>query len=610
MWLAALPLALIPACWLWWWASLIHPGMVRGRSAELLLIVGCALAAWVCARPPDMQSVDTTTTRGRIAKALAHPSTWCAAAILWQAAVWIACAPVREPGSLWLVERTGAWITALGVAAWLARADLPRAAWGLAGAAAGILILASFGQHPHPEQPVGAVLSLASGQSLGALSRIGEEMPFGNANFNVGGALPLLGIGLGLWLRERQHQPSRFFHALLILGWLAAVALGTGTISGDATRAVWPTAAAMVVMLAVLSAPRWMHAPLAGIGVCALIAGQLAIGCGWYAIEHPSPSTLQRIELWRAAVEAIDLGPLVGHGVGTTIAVLPQQPSFAAAWLAVPSYAEHAHHEVLEALLGGGGVLVALLGGALFTTLWPLWVRRSEALPMALLVGWTGVLTHALIESHLSQPGPLVLLALLAGVSWAVAREGWPAPITTVAGRRAVRIGCVLAALVLAGMAMREVFDGGSPPSIQTRADWRMAAREKQGDWLGFIAEAKRLRARLGPLADLPYREARARLRIGERDRAEALALEQARIVPAHGWNLGLLRRLEAWRIAHGQSSEAAALHAARGVACARAQAILEQVPPYPGNRRKRDQLTAEIAAFADGAPTEISADE
>ncbi|MBN8526486.1 MAG: hypothetical protein J0M02_14220, partial [Planctomycetes bacterium] len=45
-WIAAVPLLLVPCCWLWWWVGGLNPGLETGRSAALLLLIGAGLATW------------------------------------------------------------------------------------------------------------------------------------------------------------------------------------------------------------------------------------------------------------------------------------------------------------------------------------------------------------------------------------------------------------------------------------------------------------------------------------------------------------------------------------------------------------------------------------
>src|SRR3954471_10057852 len=167
MWLAALPLLLLPACWLFWWAAGLHHGIIVGRSATLLLALGCVLAAYA---PPGPARDEKQPRWGALP---GNPVAWCLAALAWQIGAWIVAAPVREPGLPWIAERAAALATACGAAWWLARAELPRAAWGLAGVGAVVLAIDAIGRMP------------VHGDELGIALALGSEPPFGNANFVV-----------------------------------------------------------------------------------------------------------------------------------------------------------------------------------------------------------------------------------------------------------------------------------------------------------------------------------------------------------------------------------------------------------------------------------------
>ncbi len=596
MWLALLPLMFVPACWLYWAASGDgRPVIMIARSAALLIAVGCVFAAFPRHAARTSMSVETErlTRRRRVLTAISHPGTWCAAALAWQLMVWAVAAPVREPGLPWLVERAGAWVAALGLASWLAGADLPRVAWGLAGAGAATLLIAAVGAQPCGEGTVAEALWLGGGA------------PFGLANFTVGGALPLLGVSIGLWLRERQSRPARWFHVFIALGWCAALVLGVGLYIdahgahiGDATRAVWVGSVAMLGMALALSAPNRLQMPLVALGALALALGEIGVSIGWIPLEHAAPSTLQRVHLWRSAWQAIDSGSLLGYGPGSAVAVLPEQPSFAAAWLAVPSYAEHAHNEVLEMLLDGGAVLLAFMACALWTTLWPLWRRRSESLPFALLVAWAGVIAHALIESHLSQPGPLFLLALLAGVSWACAREGLPVPEPTRRVRALRKAGCLAAAAAVVALCAVDLLRwSGSAAEVQLRAYAEFDRLEHERNWVACRDAVRALRARVGPLVDLGYREAHAEAHLG-RDglaRAETLALDQAERLPLLAGNLDLLERLRRHHLLKEEFDQARALAKALDQARERCRELLAVIPENDKNRPFREALATQL---------------
>jgi hypothetical protein len=598
MWLAAIPLLLIPACWLFWWVSGLAPGISIGRSASLLLVVGAIVAALL----PRRQGEERERAE-RLRAVLGSPATWCIAALAWQYALWLVRAPVREPGLPWLLERGAALAAAWGLAELLRRREPPRAAWGVACAGAVVLVIAALGlQGP--------------GDGFGIALAVGMEPPFGNPNFAVGGALPLLALSLGLWWRERQARPARVWQALIALGWLAALVLAIGArvdglgahLGGNVVRATWVGIAATVATLAVLAAPPRWHAPLLVLGAMALWGGEALVSLGVVPLDHLAPSTLQRIYFWNAAAEAIAHAPITGYGAGAAVAVLPEQPAFAAAFLAVPSWTEHPHHEILEALLDGGAVNLALLAVALATTILPLWRRRGEALPCALLSAWAAAVAQASVERHLSEPGPLMLLALLAGLSWACASEGLPRPMEPRAAASARRGAAAVAALALGGFIAAELAHlTGSVAELEARSESEL--RSERPDWTIEAHQAEALRSRVGPLAVLDRRIAHAWAHLSwdaERSGARELALadlalasrsaiSQARRVPVDPETLILLERLSVRADALGAAARAQELSGALADARRRARELLDEVPEEEKNRALRERLTAEL---------------
>lgn len=540
--LALLPLGLALSCALWWWFSELKHGVQLGRSADLWLVVGAAVAGWACVRRAALPAVVLP-----LVLALA----WQAAALLW--------APVTGPGALWLGERGAALACALALAC------IARPGDGLAGAAgAGLGIL--------------GLACLTQINGLGDLLMIGTDAPFGNVNFDVGAALPLCALGL-----------ARFLHRGSAGWWVYALAAGGlggllagGQLGGDPCHAVWLVGGAILASALILRLPARWHLPLlaAGGGCLVLAAATATAGLG-------DPGSLgagaaQRVHIWRAAAEAL-AGPhlAVGYGPGAAIAVLPEQPSFAAAWLTVPSYLEHAHNEILQALLDGGLVLAGLLGWALWATIRPLWQRRAEAVPAALLVGWCAAGTGILVESHLSQPGGLLCLAVLAGLSWSYAP---PIAIPRLLGLAAAAPAAAVAAMVATGLAG----DGVSPTEAQHRAGLRIEAAH--GDPAAALAIHDGLRARFGPLDDLDRQRARLLGRLGRGDEAAAALAAHLHRLPVDADALALAARLR-------ESGHAApALVEAEAAARVRAAQVLAATRATVRNEEARAALSRELA--------------
>ena len=538
-WLAVAPLLCVALSALYGWGS-VHPGMMPGRSASVLLLCGCIV---VLAFP------------ARLNWSWRSPQPWLVAALVWQGIALAGWTVAREPGLLWWGERCAALLTALGVCAWCQEPDaqgrrrpIEQQLRALAGAGASCLILAAITPRAVAEQwPTGI------------------DLPFGNPNFVVGGALPLLGLCLPFICDAK-------WIVIAFCGLAAAVVLGTGLVSGDACRAVWPGLAAMLGLAVILRLPARSHGWIIGVGEIAVVVGFVLLIAGIIPIPDESPSTGYRVEVWRSALEASAQAPLLGTGPASSLIVLQQQPHSPLAWLHVPSYAEHAHQEYLQAVLDGGLINAALLLVAVLMMVSPLWRRRAEPACAALLIAWAGVLTQAMIESHLSQPGPMLLLALLAGVTWSHTAT-------------AVKVGGIpwrmlcaipIAALMLAQIS-REFYDGGSPTMIEYRANLRIEAAAN--DHLLAAAEADGVRARLGDLDLWLTREAISRAKAKEFDQAETLIHDQLNRLPLDPDALDLALRLRDRHVARGESSEAAEIDHTLHVAMARAQAALAIVP-------------------------------
>lgn len=580
-WIAALPVVLLAGSAVFWSFGSFQAGIVPGRGAMFVLVVGAALAALVLRVPAHRRAW------------LASPAFWALLALVWQVLLLLVVAPVREPGLAWMVERAAALATAAAAAAWFVR-DPPRAVWAIAACAAGVLILGAVGE------------TVVGGTPIGVLAQVGAGPPFGLANFNVGGALPLLGATLLLWWRERQGRPRWPWHVWLLLGWVAAVLLGFGVrwvdvrlTIGDPARGALVGIAAMVLAALALALPRRWHLPAALLLAGGFLVAQVLAMLGELPIGQ-APSTLQRIFMWRAAVDAIAAAPVAGYGPGASIVALMQHEWWDAAWLAVPSYAEHAHHEGLQVLLDGGVVNVVLLAMALALTIGPLWRRRAEAVPAALLVAWAGVAATAAIDVHLSQPGPLLLLALLAGASWACVREpgSVPAPTADIGPWAVVAVlACVLASLgaaaYIAGEARGNV---GTPTELDQRRMLRLKQLEGRRDFAGCIEVVQRDQRRVGPLADLPLREALYERRSGtsRRARVEEIAEAQARTLPIHPDQIAMLQRLRVETPAGSAPSPTVERLLAEAVR--RARRALELVPVSETNRVAREKLEKVLA--------------
>ena len=539
-WLAVVPLLCVALSAIYGWAT-VHPGMTPGRSACVVLLCGCIVAL---ALPI------------RLAWTWRSPQPWLLAALVWQGIALAGWTVAREPGLLWWGERCAALLTALGVCAWCQGSDplakprpiepLLRA---LAGAGAMSLILAAMTPRDVAEQwPTGI------------------DLPFGNPNFVVGGALPLMGLCIP-FIRDVNWL------VIAVCGLAAVVVLGTGIASGDACRAVWPGVAAMIGLALILRLPARSHGWIIGVGEATVLGVLVLLLAGLIPTPSDSPSTGYRVEVWRSALEASAQAPWLGTGPASSLIVLQEQAHSPFAWLHVPSYAEHAHQEYLQAVLDGGLINAVVLLVALLLVLAPLWRRRSEPACAALLIAWAGLLTQAMIESHLSQPGPLLLLAMLAGVTWA--HTGTAVKAGRIPWREMAAIP--IAALMFAQIS-REFSDGGSPTMIEFRANQRIAAAAS--DHLLAATEADAVRARLGDLDNWLTREAISLAKAKDFKKAEDLMRAHLARLPLDPDALDLGLRLRDRHAARGELPEAAALNLFLHEVSTRAAVVLAAVPP------------------------------
>ena len=555
-WLCALPLLCGALVLLWGKGSQLHPGMQPGRSAGALLLVGAVLAL---------------VLPNRLRWSWSSPLPWLTAALLWQGLALATWAVVSEPGLVWWSERAGGLLTAIAAAAWFRTVPAQHLLPALAAGAAGLL-----------------ALGVASGGPWSRQWMTGPDLPFGNPNFVVGGALPLLGLALP-YLRLSGARVA------LLLGLVSAVVLGTGVLSGDPCRAVWPGLGALLGTWLILLLPARSHGWIMGLGEVVVLTLLALLISDVIALPDNSPSSHYRLAIWRAAVEAIGQHPWFGTGPASAIVVLQEQVWSPVAWLWVPSYAEHAHNEYLNALVEGGVIGAALLFAGLLLTLAPLWRRRAEPAAMALLIAWAGVLTQAQIESHLGQPGPVLLLALLAGATWAIAQpEAAQAPASLPAtlaaaepprpGQLSQTVVAVLVAALCFAMLAREFTDGGSPTMIEFRAQRKMAA-----DRADAAAVAEEVRARLGSLDTWLTIEAEARHEHGDDQGAATLIIEQLARLPVDVSAVVLGVTLRNARRAKQQPVPE--LQAALEMARQRGERLLQQVPATPRTAQLREVL-------------------
>lgn len=543
-WIAAIPLLLLPCCWLWWGASSINPGVQIGRSAQLLLMAGALLT--LLRRPGE---------------------SWPPAIIpLFLALAWqslgLSWSMLPEPGLLSVMTRATACAAAIGVAAWLARRSEPALPTYLG--LAGLLLLAMAAN------PIAG---------LGSILHLGSDFPLGNPNFNVHVAFPLMSTGLTflLWTAPRRGLAMAAIAlpiaALLFFGWWMS----------SPCRSVIPLAATAAAAALALRLPaRWQGPLLAAGGVLLIVLWAWSFN-GLLDPAKVDAGIAQRLFTWQAASQALADHHLVhGYGPAACLAVLPGEPAINGCWLTLESWNTHPHNELLNVLLDGGLILAGLLCWALLLTLKPLWQRRSEPACAALLVGWITAGCGLLIDVQLAEPGGLLMVALLAGATWAIA-PGERAPLLAIPSWLPATPALAMLVCILS-----ELFgDGGTAVSIHHRA----RARMEQLDHAGQLDELERLRRRIGPIDTIDYGRALCLGRLGRHDEAAAVLAMHLRKLPADCGALALAARMRRNGRATPELVEA---EAAARIAGAR---WLDAVPHTSSNTQRIEGLRKVLAA-------------
>ncbi len=641
-------------------------GIQPGRSAGLVMAVLAAVAlGWsVWRRQPR-------TAGWR------QPEWWLLGAMAWQLGVLLADGRFVEPGMVWWWERAAALALATGLAwRWTGNPGRGVAACAVVGMA--VMGLDTLSRLPADGGgSIGDKYSIGVGSPFGLPNfNMGGGVPLLGVAFGwllaaarpgltisggVGAAiLVFLCIALPLecwysakngWAPDLSANKVALWAvfgtlgtALLLtlrsgpvlgpamaIGLAGALAGATGMWVGTANLMTWVGLGAIVVAGVFLRLPgRTWKTPVL---ILALVAGFALVGWMGWAMStgqnlwtavpgEPKPSVLQRLFCMGQSYEAFAAAPLTGYGTGTTVGVLQLQPSYPGAWLSVPSYLEHAHNESWQILVEGGIVGAVILAVALAFTLVPLWRRRDEPMAKALLVGWAAMIAQAQVESHLSQPGPLLCLAVLAAATWAFIRtpvpvtDGTPAAALDAAATAdapwPVRPTVGMIILLLLGLAaavgevrngLREmggfrdpqsiIGSGGSPSAVVHRlsTQWRDAPSPAEK-----AAVLAALESRLGPLDILPGNRAAALLE-DLQSKHPALTLEQ--LQPVVDLMIGQLRRMPADAGNLYRSSLLAAQMGAAGTAfrtevrasLAKAEAWLARVPRTPHGGDEADRL-------------------
>lgn len=543
-WIAAIPLLLLPCCWLWWGASSLNPGVAIGRSAQVLLMASALLV--LLRRPGD---------------------AWPPAVIpLFLALAWqslsLSWCDLPEQGLLAVMTRATACAAAIGLTAWLTRQPEPNLPAFIG--VAGLMLLA---------------MTTTPFALVAPLLRLGVDAPLGNPNLNVHVSFPLMCCGLAFLLATAPRRGLLMAAAALPI----SLFLFMGWAASSSCRSIGPLAVTAVCAVLVLRLPAKWHGPLLAGGGVLLIAAWVASFSGAIDPTRVDSSIAQRIFTWRAGCEAL-AGPqlVTGYGPAACLAVLPLQPSHNGFWLSQEAWNHHVHNEPLMVLLDGGLVLAGLLCWALFLTIRPLWRRRGEPACAALLVGWITAACGMLFDVHLSEPGGLLLPALLASATWVLAP-----------GERAPQLAIpawlpATPALAMLVCALSELLgDGGAAASVHHRA----LARMERLDDAGRLEELERMRRRIGPLDTIDYGRALLLGRLGRQEESTAALILQLRKLPCDCAALALAAKV---RRAGRATPE---LIAAEAAARSEAAHWLAAVPHTGSNEVRIDGLKKVLAA-------------
>jgi len=161
---------------------------------------------------------------------------------------------------------------------------------------------------------------------------------------------------------------------------------------------------------------------LAGVGFVAFTTGQAPV-LRFLASDPRDVSTDDRVEMWRASIDAWHLSPAFGAGLGAfREAFRRTQPAV------VEGLVEQAHNDFLQMLVTGGWIgatLVTIAFASLFVLLLLAWRRQEHREESALALAGIGALLmltlHGVVEFNMSIPAIPATLAAMLGIAWAAA---------------------------------------------------------------------------------------------------------------------------------------------------------------------------------------------
>lgn len=310
--------------------------------------------------------------------------------------LWLALVSVRQPPVRWaFLTRVAEQATAIAaVVAMLAWQPAPRAVvrWLGAAGAAGLLV-----------------------GGIGAWYHELDGFGLGNKNYLVNVASPcLLGwLILEAWCWRHEGRPPWRRLAVLGLGLIALAVFVVVTTRRGATLGWCLVGVALLV--------RWAwprHRLLAGGVALAFVAGTIAFALSILLKPPGAPRSLRQI-LYPAAMDAIDeswRSLLFGRGHLGALDVLDASGESAKRYVNTGSWMEDAHNELLDALLDGGIVALALTLVLIGIVVWRSTRIRDTGLRLAVQGTGLALAIPYLTDNALSKIAGHLVLAVFAGL--------------------------------------------------------------------------------------------------------------------------------------------------------------------------------------------------
>ncbi|UZN04302.1 O-antigen ligase family protein [Cellulomonas sp. S1-8] len=256
------------------------------------------------------------------------------------------------------------------------------------------LLLPSAGRYVRPE-------AVADEKPVGALGILAGVLPSGN---NLGVALAL-GLPAVLVLRRAWLRWTAVLTVLAALAWTAS-------------RASWLAAGAALVTALALHVAGRRRDVLAALALGAVGTANVVLP---FVVSDPTAFT-NRATYWIAGIDAWGDAPLLGHGADYYTRVAREGGELG-------GYAYQAHNQVVQLLVTGGVVMLALVGAAVVAAgVRAVRAAQTDAWPTTFLVA---LLCAALLEVPLGvvdrvMYAPVALLPLVLVLAWRPAPDATP----------------------------------------------------------------------------------------------------------------------------------------------------------------------------------------